>query len=255
MSEPVTPSHENELDQARQLQTWVRRSVQNRTLPVAVFLGVFALLFLAIALPSYWGGVAYRSGNVPVAVVCLAVLIVALAATLYLSVPRWSGGFMRHVAQKLYATEGTATVAPRQTKRSAKQHIAIAIVFVCCVFGTVILGCFGYLPGDKYMQPITAIYVVPFLLAQYWLMRPVTGPIVLLWPALYALHAILILAGAPIVFDPPWNSLNILLPIVGYGLVTSLAGHFYSRWALHKAQAMATRKADGTRYTAGGSGG
>jgi hypothetical protein len=75
-------------------------------------------------------------------------------------------------------------------------------------------------------------------------MRPAVGPITLLWPVLYALHAILILAGVPIVFVGPWESLNMLIPIVGYGLVTSVLGHLYSRWALHSVRTIVARQLD-----------
>ena len=54
--------------------------------------------------------------------------------------------------------------------------------------GSVILGLLGYLPGGKYMQPISAVYVVPFLVALNFLMRPTAGNIPLLWPLLYGLQ-------------------------------------------------------------------
>ena len=71
-------------------------------------------------------------------------------------------------------------------------------------------------------------------------MRPaVGGPIMLLWPALYALHAILILAGVPILFSGHWDALNMLIPTVGYGLLTGLIAHVYSRFALWKLRRIA----------------
>jgi hypothetical protein len=82
------------------------------------------------------------------------------------------------------------------------------------------------------MQPISALYVVPFLVGLWFLMRPMAGPLALLWPALYAAHAILILAGAPIVFTGAWEGMNMLFPVAGYGLLSGLAGHLYSRVAL-----------------------
>jgi hypothetical protein len=108
----------------------------------------------------------------------------------------------------------------------------------------VILGLVGYLPSDKYMQPISALYMVPFLVALNWLMRPATGNVQLLWPALYALHAILIVVGAPIVFHGRLEMLNMLVPVIGYGLVTSLIGHIYSRWALHSVRVIVGRQPD-----------
>jgi hypothetical protein len=41
------------------------------------------------------------------------------------------------------------------------------------------------------------LFVVPFLLALTFLMRPAVGYLSLLWPWLYGLHALLLLAGVP----------------------------------------------------------
>jgi hypothetical protein len=69
-------------------------------------------------------------------------------------------------------------------------------------------------------------------------MRPMVGYAALLWPALYAAHAILIVAGAPIVFSSPWDSLNMVVPTIGYGLLAALVGHFYSRVALRRLKSL-----------------
>jgi hypothetical protein len=84
------------------------------------------------------------------------------------------------------------------------------------------------------MQPISAIYCVPFLVGLWLLQRPLSSPIMLLWPALYVLHAVLIVAGVPIVFGGPWSQLNMLIPVAGYGMLVGLISHAYSRFALRK---------------------
>ena len=229
---------------SQRMQRWVRRYAQNRTLPVAVNLAVFAVLYIAIALPSYWGGMAYRDGNWVLVVVCTGALTVALAATLYLSVPRWGGQRLRQLAETMYAREGRVSISPRLGKRPWL-GAAVGAAFMICVSGSVVLGLLGYLPAEKYMQPISAIYCVPFLVALNFLMRPAAGTIPLLWPLLYALHAVLIVAGAPIVFVGAWESLNLLVPIVGYGLLTSMVGHVYSRWALYHVRTLATQSGAG----------
>lgn len=226
--------------EARQIERWVRRYAQNRSLPVAVNLAVFAVLYLAVALPSYWGGRAYRDDNWVLLAICGAALVVALAATVYLSVPRWGGRWLRQWSETLYAREGGVSIAPRLGARPWLSAAVLA-AFMICVIGSVMLGLLGYLPGEEYMQPISAIYCVPFLIALNFLMRPATGYIPLLWPLLYALHAVLILAGAPIVFVGAWQPLNLLVPIVGYGLLTSLVGHLYSRWALGRLRLLAAQ--------------
>lgn len=55
-------------------------------------------------------------------------------------------------------------------------------------------------------------------------MRPTLGPIYLLWPTLYGIHAILVVAGTPIQFEGQWASLNLLIPTIGYGMLTGLVG-------------------------------
>ena len=86
----------------------------------------------------------------------------------------------------------------------------------------------------EYMQTFSALYVVPFLVFLTIWQRPVVGPLSLLWPTLYAFHAILIVAGVPILFHKPWTALNMLIPIAGYGILCGLLGHVYSRYALKK---------------------
>jgi hypothetical protein len=243
MNGSSTKSERDELEETRQLQRWVRYYAQNRSLPVMAALAVFALLFVAIGLPSYLGGVAYRAGNTLVFVVCLVAVIAAVAATVFLSVPRWGGRRLQQLARVLYAREGNVTIAMPHAQRPWV-IAAIGVAFGGCVAGSVVLGLLGYLPSGKYMQPISAIYVVPFLVALNFLMRPATGYIPLLWPLLYALHAVLIVVGAPIVFVGPWEPLNMFLPIVGYGVLASLVGHLYSRWALHNVRAIVSQQLD-----------
>jgi hypothetical protein len=243
MSRPSKMSAREKLEEARQLQNWIRHYAQNRSLPVAVALAVFVLLFLAIAVPSYWGGVAYRAGNVPLFIICMVVVIAAMSATIFVSVPRWGGRRLQQIAEALYAREGSVTIASRRAQQPWVVA-AIGVAFGVCVMGHVMLGLLGYLPTGKYMQPISAIYVVPFLVALNYLLRPATGYIPLLWPLLCLLHAVLILAGAPIVFVGPWEPLNMLVPIAGYGVLTSFVGHIYSRWALHNARAIVSRQQD-----------
>ncbi|HEX2475719.1 MAG TPA: hypothetical protein VHK01_13290 [Lacipirellulaceae bacterium] len=242
MSSPHEPE-QNELEESRRIQRWVRRYAQNRSLPVAVALIVFMVLFLTISLSSLWGGIAYRRGDTMTFALCLAVAIVAMAASIYVSVPRWGGRRLQELGERLYEAEGRATINP-QPSHQPWLIACLGLGFGMCVVGHVMLGVLGYLPTEKYMQPISALYAVPFLVALNFLMRPATGNVQLLWPLLYALHAIAIVAGAPIVFHGRWDVLNMLVPVVGYGLVTSLISHIYSRWALHSVRTIVGRQLD-----------
>ena len=93
---------------------------------------------------------------------------------------------------------------------------------------------FSYDIPTQYMQPISALYGVPFLIGMWFLQRPLSGYVALLWPALISIHAILILAGAPILFTGRWEALNMLIPMFGYGMLTGLLSHLYSRVALRR---------------------
>jgi hypothetical protein len=104
------------------------------------------------------------------------------------------------------------------------------------------LGFLGYIP-QRYMQPVSAIYFVPAQILLFLAMRPAATVIFFLWPVLYTVHALLILAGAPILFTGLWDSLNVLLPRAGYGLLMGLAGHFYNRLALRRLRTL-TRLAE-----------
>lgn len=236
-------SPRDELRETRALQHWVREYARNRSLPVLLSLAVFAVLFLGISVPSYLGGVAYRAGNFAVFALWLAVAIAACGAAIFLAIPNWGGLWLQRWSQGIYAGEGTVTLSASGARRP-RLLLALALLFALCILAQVVLGVVGYLPDGKFMQPISAVYVVPFLVTLHFFMRPVAGPITLLWPLLYALHAVLILAGAPIVFAGRWESLNMLIPTVGYGIVTSLLGHLYSRWALHQARGIVTRQLD-----------
>jgi hypothetical protein len=84
------------------------------------------------------------------------------------------------------------------------------------------------------MQPVSALYVVPFLVFLYLWQRPVISPLTLLWPTLYTIHAILVVAGVPIQFGGRLVFLNMLIPIAGYGVLCGLLGHIYSQYALKR---------------------
>ena len=112
-----------------------------------------------------------------------------------------------------------------------------------CLLGSMELGMLGYIPV-KYFLPFMALFVIPFGVYQYYVLRPRLGPVLLIFPILYAIHAILIITGVPIYFTGNFAvSLNMLIPIL-YTLLTYMIGHIYSRYALKKLKGLAHLEGD-----------
>jgi len=238
MNHSMNPKSSRTSDDPRKIAKWAHVYAQNRSLGVVAFQVIFLVLFLGIAGPSYFGGIAYRTGQWHIFGLCLAILIIALAGTVVFSVPRWGGGMIERITKHLYPDEGNALLTPTCTVGRRRLMRVVGALFGGSIAVSVVLGLLGFIPIE-YMQPVSTIYVVPFLLTLQLVLRPAVGPIMFLWPALYTLHAILILAGAPILFVGYWDSLNMLIPTVGYGLLVGLISHVYSRYALWKLRRIA----------------
>jgi hypothetical protein len=201
-----------------------------------VFMVFFVALSAAIGGPSYLAGEAYRSGNMPLFWASIALLVPAFAALIYFSNPFWGGRLMERVVQRLYAGEGRVAFSCPGEGKKAWGLVLLEFLGIC-VIASVVTGFVIEIP-TRYMQPISALYVVPFLVGLWFLMRPMAGYAALLWPLLYAIHAILIVSGAPILFTGPWEGLNMLLPMAGYGMLSGLVSHLYSRVALGQLKAL-----------------
>ena len=232
MNKKPTTSHVPTADDPRQIAKWTRIYAQNRSLGIVVFMVFFLALSAAIGVPSYLAGAAYRHGNMPLLWICVAADLLAAGAIVYFAVPQWGGRFQESVVRRLYAGEGNVAFSVPQANKKIWAGV-LAGCFGTCVLGSVVVDFIVDIP-HQYMQPISALYVVPFLVGLWILMRPMAGWAALLWPALYAAHAILIVAGLPILFTKPWEFLNMLVPIAGYGLLSGLVGHLCSRFALRR---------------------
>jgi hypothetical protein len=216
---------------------WARRYAQNRTLPVLVGLAIFLGGFCVFAGLSWLIAWAYLRGEVLAAGTAMAALCGFAVWWLWFSFVG-GGGIMRRISERLYRGEGSVSLGEGAETLSMKKRPVVAFLFMFCVAASVGLGMLGLLP-HKYMQPISALYCVPFLVYLWAKQRPAGSPLMLLWPVLYGLHAILLVAGAPIRFEDKLDILNMLVPVVGYGIVAALAAHLYSRFALRRLRAVA----------------
>lgn len=224
-------------DQAKSIQQWTRTYAQNRTLGLVVNLCIFVLLSGMIGGSSLLTAYAFVKGVTGLQILGVLASALSIVALVWFSVPRWGGRWQERMAARLYAKEGQVSV-PCAAKGPSKADIAVGIAFGICIAGSVAMGFLIHIP-DKYMQPISATFCVPFMIYLGWRMRPAGGWPMLLWPTLYGLHALLIVCGAPIVWSPPWDTLNMLIPVAGYGLLAGFVGHLYSRFALRKVKRLA----------------
>ena len=240
-------SQDQDAEKLKDIPKWTRKYAQNRAMPVLISLVIFSCIFAGIAIPSYFGGKAYRAGNMVLFWICIIVTAIAMISCFFFSIPKWGGKFIVRISQRLYNREGDVLISvpekiknmtPETIKKKQRVVYVVAMVFGSCVFISVILGLLSFFP-IKYMQPVSALYFVPFLVFLYLWQRPIISSLALLWPTLYAIHAILVVAGVPIQFGKPWIFLNMLIPVAGYGILCGLITHIYSRYALKKLKTIA----------------
>jgi hypothetical protein len=232
----MAPRNSERDDDVREIPKWAQRYAQNRTLPLVVSLGIFVFgscMFGGLSYLIVW---AYVHGNRVMAGASMLVLCAFAVWWLWFS---FVGGarIMRQISERLYRGEGSVSVGlPLGPGAMSLPPTLIGFVFMFCVLASIGLGLLGFLPS-RYMQPISALYVVPFMLYLGWKQRAAGSPFMLLWPLLYGIHAILIAAGVPISRGPMFD---MWFPMVGYGLVAGLAGHIYSRIALRRLRSLSS---------------
>ncbi len=224
-------------EKLKEISKWTQRYAENRTLPFVINMMISLLFGFAVGIPSYFGGRAYRSGNVLQLWICILSLMIVFPALIFYSVPKWGGKYIEKLIRFLYRKEGQVILAiPKKTKSQRRAGWIAGLLLGVCVVISIILIVFCKIP-IKYMQPVSALCVIPLIIA-VGIWRPPSvkpaGFLVWLWPILYAIHAILVVAGVPIQFERPWIFFNILIPIAGYGILCGLLGHIYSRYALKK---------------------
>jgi hypothetical protein len=234
-SEKQTDGRQQDL---REIPKWTRRYAQNRTLPFVVFQLIFiagAAAFGGLGLSIGW---ASAHGHRPLAAALVLILCGFSVFWIWLSL---FGGLRRLTAPivaRFYRREGEVALSPSAGPATCRRPPLALFLYMFCILAHIGLGFLGVVPA-RTMQPVSALYFVPFCIYLALKMRPNGSLFMLLWPGLYALHALLLTAGAPIYFGGPYEALNMLLPIAGYGLLAGLASHLYSRLALRRLRVLA----------------
>ncbi|HUT45818.1 MAG TPA: hypothetical protein VMX36_06000 [Sedimentisphaerales bacterium] len=240
-------SQDQNAEKLKEIPKWTRKYAQNRTLTSFIVIVITMLIAMVVAVQSYLVVIAFMKGNMILASVCTAVLL-AILIFLIIFISKYGGknrGLIdQRIDQWIYGHEGTASMPePKLTKKNKWLGFVVAAVVFICIQGSYYLSMEGYI-AFKYMQPVSALYLVPFLVLLYFEQRPRVGPLVLICPILYTIHAILIIAGIPIFFTGNWGILNIVLPVFGYTFLAYVIAHVYSRYALKKLKGLTHLEGD-----------
>lgn len=241
----------------RDIPKWVRRYADSRTVLPSLLVAVLAGVSVAVLFFIIVGPIVLLAWRLSLAGHTTAGMIAwACAGSAFIGVwvsVMWL--FVRHrarytdivrsvghkMANWIYRGEGDATPPPDKTVKWPPQWLTYTYV-VIIVAPICILPVCEFLP-QQYWQPLTALLWVPLL--SYSILRPILrgGPVpsalMLLWPGLYAVHAVLIMAGLPIYVTGQYGMVANAGLFVGYGLIAALAAHIYSRIALRWLRAIA----------------
>ena len=236
----VNPDAQFPSKSIKEIPKWTRRYVQNRTVPLLLTLFLFLVWSYLAGTGSKLAREAFRAGNMTEFYFAMTVVVAMVALLVWSLVPGWGWGWMQKLTKRIYKESGdVALTVPAEQQKPNWRRQLLPSVFMLGVPISVVLTRMGYLPHE-YVQPVSALYAVPFLIATFIAMRPIMSPVYLLWPFLYGTHAILVVAGAPIQFEGQWESLNMLIPTIGYGLLTGLVGFLFGQYSLRKLREIAS---------------
>ena len=235
-------------EKLKEIPKWARKYAQNRTLTVIVLIIMACLISFVFGIPVFLIWLGFLKSNIILAGVGSA-LLVPISIFYIIFISKFGGknkGLIDQIVDRwIYGNEGIASMPMLEmTKKKKWVDVVVGIVYMVCILGTMNLGMAGYI-SVKYVLPVMALFVVPFGVYQYFIMRPRLGPVLLIFPILYAIHAILIIAGVPIFFAGTFAvPLNMFLVLV-YNFLAFIIGHLYSRYALKKLKSITDLKGEG----------
>jgi len=235
--------NDDQVKAARVIPTWAGRYARNRTLPSVVFFVTYALGTAALVGLASAAERAYEHGERTQAALFASFAAAVFAWLLWFV---FAGGrtISRAISARMYGKEGAAATAHMEQVEGQAQSLSAAqLLVLCCVAVWFVLFLAGVIPSRQ-LLPTSAVFVVPFLSYVFAVKRrDLVSPFMLVWPALYAVHALLLVMGAPIYIEGGprglYEAANMVVPTLGYGLFAALLGHLYSRFALHRLRALA----------------
>lgn len=249
---PSSPSKnaQKPLDDPRAIAKWASRYAKSRTIPFLVQWVFIVLLGVVIASAGYLTLKAYQSEDTAWFLLCAAGIVGMLVALIWFIVPHWGGERIYLVSQWVYGEEGYASYLGGDPEEDIKAawwiYVAALGVAVYHFVGALLITKNPQWLG--YMQPYSAVYMVPFFFALIYSQR--LGFWAYIWPVLFGVHAVVVLANEPgrYAYTHP-NILHMIVfhmivPVFGYGLIAILVGHVYSRYALHRLKGVVRKGLD-----------
>ncbi|MCK4323815.1 MAG: hypothetical protein KAW89_04745 [Armatimonadetes bacterium] len=241
MKANMTEPDNKQDNDVRDIPKWIRRYIQHRTvLPGLVFGLLLPLMVFTIFLPARFFE---RAGSNGLALItgALAVGLWAMGMWFLLTHRRRTGRSIEQaLIERVYRREGRVSESEADMKRPPRWLVCLTmVVWALTVLAT--MTWWQSIPA-RYWQPLSAVLWVP-LLAYLALRGPrarASGSIPLLWPLLYALHAVLILVGLPLYLTGPYEGKTLWLSLMASGVVAALVSHLYSRYALQRLRRLAT---------------
>ncbi len=229
----------------RDIPKWTRRYVWNRPTLPSVVLGVLPILILYGILFCAVPLISARHEILGLVTIAVAVGLWGLGMWFGLTYRRRTGRSIEQAWNEwVYRREGSVSVS-EETSKCEPEWVKYLLLGVG---GLLLAATFAgwRLTPPRYWVPVSALLVV-FVLVQP-VLRPghsatPTSSLFLLWPLLYALHAILILAGVPLYLTGPYKLWTMGLSLMGSGLAAVLISYLYSHVALRRLRALATSPA------------
>ena len=221
----------------RLIVQWARHYAKSRTISFLVQWVFILIMALAIGMAGSLTNIAYRAHNTALFSAAVVTLVLTILLFMWFSVSKWGGEFIWRITQWMYGEEGYVTYLGDRKDGPTPWWITVlsGTLVIYHLVGALLVG-FNYLQINN-LQPYSAAYMVPFLGCMILYQR--LGFWAWLWPGLYALHALLLLAHVPVGLPGRWQMLTLLVSAFGCGLLAILAGHAFSRYALWKLKRLA----------------
>jgi len=227
-------------DDPRQIAKWAERYARSRTIPFLVQWVFILLIVVVLGALSQGALTAWRHEQAGVQWACVVAIAVVTLGLLWFSVARWGQQQIWRISQWVYGKEGYAAyrgagAAAGAAKRMRWVPAAAALLALYHLVGAVLAGL--HMLPMKLLLPFSAPCMILFLGVMIVSQR--LGFWAWLWPVLYGLHAVLLAAGAPLPFVERWEFVHIIVAVFGWGALSMVVGHLYSRYALRRLKKLA----------------